>query len=111
MCFLNRGSGSLPAMADHAAKLIRRMRDHRMAPVRLCAYVHQTGFLLPHVASGAAIDSTKFRQPYLLKTSPKMALQSHGITAPTNHSQIALLIMSPFTKMIFRRSDSQRHQE
>ena len=57
---------ALPAMAHGAAELIELVRNHRMSAEGLGSNIGKAGFLQSDVATGAAVDDSKFRQPDLL---------------------------------------------
>ena len=64
--FFDGGRWALPAVAHHAAELVKRVRNHRMLAERLRADIGQTGFFQSDVAGGAAIHDSELRQPDLL---------------------------------------------
>src|SRR5208282_911454 len=110
MGFLARGRWTLPAVAHHAAELVKRVRDYRMLAERLCADVGQTRFLQSGVASGAAIDDSELRKPDLLDSVVEVALQCYRLSTAPNQRQILFLVVAPFTEVIFRRGNGQRDQ-
>src|ERR1035441_3155249 len=107
----HRGGRALPAMADRAPELIELVRDHGMRAERLVGNVGKSGFFEPDVATGAAVDNAQFGQPHLLDSAPEVALQSVGIAAVANHTEIAVLGVPPLAEEILGGSNGQRRQE
>ncbi len=110
--FLDGGRRTLPTVTHHAAKLVKRVRDYRMAAEGLCADIGKTRFFQSNVAGGAAIDDSELRQPDLLDAVVfvKVALQRHRVSPALNQRKILFLVVTPFTEMILGRCTGQRNQ-
>ena len=80
-----------------------------MLPERLRADIGKTGFFQSNVAGRAAIDGSELWKPYLLDPGVKMALQCNRVSARSNHCQVLILVVTPFTEVILRRCDGQRN--
>src|ERR1035438_3631903 len=109
--FGERRGRALPAMADGAPELLELVRDHGMRAERLVGNVGKAGFFEPDVATSAAVDNAQFGQPHLLASAPEVALQSVGIAAVANHTEIAVLVVPPLAEEILGGSNGQRRQE
>ena len=108
--FFHGSRSALPAVTHHAAKLVGRVRDHRMAAEWLCADIGETRFFQSHMARGAAIDDSDLRKPYLLDAVVEVTLQRDRVSARPNQRKVLFLIVTPFTEVILRRCDGQRNQ-
>ncbi len=82
-----------------------------MRPVRLQAHVGQTGFLLSHMASGAAVHRAHLRQPYLFEPGREVAFQRKGIGAGADQLEVSLLVVAPFAEKVLRGRDGQHGQQ
>src|SRR5579863_10211407 len=89
------GSSTLSAMTHHAAKLVRRMWDYRMAAERLRADIGKARFFQSHVTSSAAIDDSELQKPYLLDSVMEVTLQRDRVTARANQRQVLFLKVTP----------------
>ena len=111
--FLDGGRGALPTVAHHATELVKGMRNYRMAAERLGNVgIGQARFFRSDVAGGAAIDDSELRKPDLLGVVVfvKVPLQCYRVSTGLNQRKILLLIVTPFTEVIFGWCDGQRNQ-
>ena len=107
----NGGGISLTAMTHDASELFSSVCEHGMLAIRLHTDIGETRFIQPDVATRAAIGDAKLRMPDLLKSRLKVALQRDGITAGPNHPQVAVLVMTPLTEVVFGRRDGEQHKQ
>src|SRR5208337_134012 len=83
--FFDSGRRALPAMANHAAELLRPVRDRGMPAKRLGGDIRQARFFQTNVAGRATVYDSKLGKPYLLNAALKMTLQSDRLAASTDH--------------------------
>ncbi len=69
-------------------------------PEGLRGHVAEAGLLHRDVARGATIDHAEFRNPGLMDSALKAALERKGVVAAANQPEIASLIAIPFAEMI-----------
>src|SRR5215472_1125421 len=109
--FGNRCGSALATMADRAAELVQIVRHRWMLSIRLPGNIGKACFFQPDVASRAAINPSEFRQPDLLNSAIKMALQGIRLTAIAYQFQVAVLILAPLAEEVFCGRNRHRDQE
>jgi hypothetical protein len=74
------------------------------------ADIGEAGFFQTGVASGAAVDDSQLRKPYLLDAIVivKVALERDRVSTAANQRQILLLIVAPFAEVVLGGSDCQK---
>ena len=107
----NGGGCSLTAMADHASKSVKRVRNCRVLAEWLLLHVAKTGLLQSQMTGRAAIDDAQFRQPYLMDARLKAAAQADRISAIVNQSKVVALIAMPLGEVILGRGNGKRQQQ
>src|SRR5215472_7689975 len=111
MCLLGRGCGALAAMTHHTSELLSGVGNDGVLAVRLQTNIPEARFFQSNMATAAAIGDAQFGMPDLLDPRLEMALQGDSIAARADHPQVALLIVTPLTEVVFRRCDSQQRQQ
>jgi hypothetical protein len=98
-------------MTHDASELFSGVWNYGMLAIWLQADIGEARFFQPDVATRAAISDAKFRMPDLLQSRLEVALQCDGIPAGADHPQIAVLVVTPLTEVVFGRRDREEREQ